>query len=140
MASVSWNDHDSAPAVPTPQAPGKRWGRVLRQIGWTSVPAWSLGFLSFVPFLAFAVIQRQKRDWAVFAGYLLATVALVATGGLVNANSDAAAKAVVVMVVLAGCAAIHTCILFRPGRAQPFLAAAQPGSGAGSQSPDRAPQ
>jgi hypothetical protein len=80
MASVSWNDHDSAPAVPTPQAPGKRWGRVLRQIGWTSAPIWSLGFLSFVPFLAFAVIQRRKRDWAVFAGYLLATVALVATG------------------------------------------------------------
>jgi hypothetical protein len=126
MASASWNDHASAPAVPTPQPPGKRWGRVLRQIGWTSVPIWSLGFLSFVPFLAFAVIHRRKRDWAVFAGYLLATVALVATGGLVNANSDAAAEAVgVFMVVLAGCAAIHTCILFRPGRAQPSLAAAR---------------
>jgi len=61
-------------------------------------------------------------------------MALVATGELVNANSDAAAEAVgVFMVVLAGRAAIHTCILFRPGRAQPFLAAARrrnPGSGA----------
>ena len=126
MASASWTDHDSAPAVPTPQALGRRWGRVLGQIGWASVPIWSLGFLSFVSFLAFAVIQCRKRDWAVFAGYLLATVALVATAGLVNANSDAAAEAVgVFMAVLAGCAAIHTCILFRPGRAQPSLAAAR---------------
>jgi hypothetical protein len=126
MASASWNNHDSAPVVATPQAPGKLWGRVLRQIGWTSVPIWSLGFLSFVPFLAFAVIQRRKRDWAIFAGYLLATVALVATLGLVNANSDTGAAAGgVFMVVLAGCAAIHTCILFRPGRAQPSLEAAR---------------
>lgn len=34
MASASWTDHDSAPAVPTPQAPGRRWGRVLGQIGY----------------------------------------------------------------------------------------------------------
>jgi DNA uptake protein ComE-like DNA-binding protein len=99
---------------------------VLLQIWWTSVPIWSFSFLSFVPFLAFAVIQRRKGDWAVFAGYLLATVALVATGVLVNPNSDAAAEALgAYMVVLAGCAAIHTCILFRPGRAQSALAAAR---------------
>ena len=62
MASASWTDHDSAPAVPTPQALGRRWGRVLGQIGWASVPIWSLGFLSFVPFLAFAVIQRDLAN------------------------------------------------------------------------------
>jgi DNA uptake protein ComE-like DNA-binding protein len=126
MALVSWNDHDSAPAVPALHAPGKRWGRVLRQIWWTSVPIWSLALLSFVPFLAFAVIHRRKRDWAVFAGYLLVTVALVAAGELVNVNTDAAAEtAGAFMIVLAGCAAIHTCILFRPGRAEPSLAAAR---------------
>lgn len=126
MASASWNDHEPVPAVPVPQAAGKRWGRVFLQIWWTSVPIWSFSLLSCVPFLAFAVIQRRKRDWAVFAGYLLATVALVATGVLVNPNSDAAAEALgAFMVVLAGCAAIHTCILFRPGRAQPALAAAR---------------
>jgi len=129
MASASWNDHESVPAAPAPQAPGKRWRRVLVQIWWTSVPVWSLSFLSFAPFLAFAVIQRRKRDWAVFAGYLLATVALVATGVSVNPDSNAAAGALgTFMIVLAGCAAIHACILFRPGRArpaQPALAAAR---------------
>jgi hypothetical protein len=125
MASASWNDHDSAPTVPTPQAQGKRWGRVLLQIWWTSVPIWSFSLLSFVPFLAFAIIQRRTRDWAVFAGYLLATVTLVVTGGLLNPNSDAAAEAFGGMIVLAGCAAIHTWILFRPGRGQPSLAGAR---------------
>jgi hypothetical protein len=71
LASASWNDHESVPSVPMPRAAGKRRGRVLLQIWWTSVPIWSFSFLSFVPFLAFAVIQRRKGDWAVFAGYLL---------------------------------------------------------------------
>jgi len=114
---------------------------VLRQIWWTSAPIWSLGLLSFVPFLAFAVIRRRKRDRAVFAGYLAATVALVVTANLVDANSDAATAAFGgFMVVLAVCAAIHACILFRPGRTQPSLAAAAARDGAGSQEPDRAPE
>ena len=143
MASASWNGQDpapavpmpqapavpmpQAPAVPMPQAPGKRWGRVLRQIWWTSVPIWSFSFLSCVPFLAFAVMHRRKKDWAVFAGYLLATAALVTTATLVNANnSNAAAEALgLFMIVLAGGAATHACILFRPGRAQPSLEAAR---------------
>ena len=126
MASASWNDHESVLAVPTPQAPGKRWRRVLVQIWWTSVPIWSFALLSFVPFLAFAVIQRRKRDWAVFAGYLLATVVLVVTGVFVNPYSDAAAGAFgAFSIVLAGCAAVHACILFRPGRARPASAAAR---------------
>jgi len=126
MASASWNDHESVLAVPTPQAPGKRWRRVLVQIWWTSVPIWSFALLSFVPFLAFAVIQRRKRDWAVFAGYLLATAALVTTARLanVNANNNAAAALGLFMIVLAGGAATHACILFRPGRAQPSRAEA----------------
>lgn len=60
------------------------------------------------------------------AGYLLATVMLVATLSLVDPNSDAAAEALgAFMVVLAGCAAIRTCILFRTARTQPALAAAR---------------
>lgn len=129
MASASWDDHESPSGAPTPQARGKRSGRVLRQIWWTSVPIWSLGLLSFVPFLAFAVIQRRKRDWAVFAGYLVATVALVVAGTLVDANSDANSDAGTTalggfMFALAVCAAIHACILFRPGRARLSLAEA----------------
>jgi len=44
-----------------------------RQVWWASVPVWSIGFLSPVPFLIYAIIHRTRRDWAVFAGYLAAT-------------------------------------------------------------------
>lgn len=124
-ASASWNEHESPSGTPASQAPGKRTGRVLRQIWWTSVPIWSMGLLSFVPFLAFAVIHRRSRDWAVFAGYLAATVALVIAVSLVDVNSDAGTTGVGVFgIALAVCAAIHAGILFRPGRAEPALAAA----------------
>lgn len=118
MASASLNDNESASAVPTSQAPGKRSGRV-RQIWWTSVPIWSLSLLSCVPFLAFAVIQRRKRDWAVFAAYLAVTVALFTAVGLLN-NSNSVWVGVVGLLIFALgiCAAIHACILFRPGGAQ----------------------
>ena len=123
-ASASLNDVESAPAVPTSRASGKRSGRVLRQIWWTSVPIWSVGLLSCVPFLAFAVIQRRKRDWAVFAAYLAVTVALITTARLVNSNSVWAGVAGPLIIALGICAAIHACILFRPGRAQPSRAEA----------------
>lgn len=124
MASASWNDDESASAVRTSQASGKRSRRVLRQIWWTSVPIWSFGLLSCVPFLAFAVIQRRKRDWAVFAAYLAATVALFTAGGLVNADGGWYRALGVLLIALVTCAAIHACILFRPGRAQPSRAEA----------------
>ena len=63
-----------------------RYGRVARQIWWTSVPIWSIGFLSFVPFLAYALIQRGKKDWAVFAAYLAATVAVIVALDTVNSD------------------------------------------------------
>jgi hypothetical protein len=121
-ASASLNDDESASAVPTSQTPGKRSGRVLRQIWWTSVPIWSLCLLSCVPFLAFAVIQRRKRDWAVFAAYLAVTVALITAAGVVNSDSGWAGVVGVLYIALGICAAIHACILFRPGRAQPSRA------------------
>lgn len=74
--------------------------------------------LSCVPFLAFAVIQRSKRDWAVFAAYLAATVALITAVGLVNTDSGWYGVVAVLLIALGTCAAIHACILFRPGRAQ----------------------
>jgi hypothetical protein len=72
-----------------------------------------------VPFLAFAVIQRKKRDWVVFAAYLAVTVALFIVGGLVNTDSGWNEAIGGLVVALGICAAIHACILFRPGRAQP---------------------
>jgi len=89
---------------------------VLRQVAWASVPVWSIGFLSFVPFLAYAVINRRKRDWAVFAAYLAATVALIVAIGVVNPGSNASGGVGGFIIALAGCAAVHAAILFRPGR------------------------
>jgi len=101
-------------------------GSVLRPILWASVPIWSIGFLSFVPFLAYAVIQRRARDWAVFAVYLVATVAMIVALGAVNSNSDAGAGVGGFIVALAGCAAVHAAIVFRPSRGLSPLAASMP--------------
>jgi len=99
-------------------APAKRGGRVLRQVAWASVPVWSIGFLSFVPFLAFAVINRGKRDWAVFAAYLAATIAMIIAIGVEETNDNRGGAAVGGFIIaLVGCAAIHAAVLFRPGRA-----------------------
>lgn len=96
--------------------PSRRSGSVLRQVGWASVPVWSIGFLAFVPFLAYALMNRRKRDWAVFAAYLAATIALIVAIGAINPNGDASAAVGGFIIVLAGCAAVHTAVLFRPGR------------------------
>jgi hypothetical protein len=87
---------------------------VARQIWWTTVPIWSIGFLSFVPFLTYALIRRRKRDWAVFAGYLAATVAMIVALGSVRSGSGADTALGGFIVALAGCAAAHACVLFRP--------------------------
>jgi hypothetical protein len=98
-----------------------------RQILWASVPVWSIGFLSPVPFLAYAVITRTRRDWAVFAGYLAATVAMIIA---LSATKDTTAPNDAVglfIVALAGCAAAHAAVLFRPSRG-----VAPPGAAPGS--------
>ncbi len=100
--------------TPAPQRPGPRPNGVLRQAGWASVPIWSIGFLSFVPFLAYAVIQRRKRDWAVFAAYLAATVAMIILLGSARPGADAGVGGFI--IALAGCAAVHAAVLFRPSR------------------------
>ena len=104
------------------------------------MPVWSIGFLSFVPFLAYAVINRRKRDWAVFAAYLAATTAMIVAIGAVNSNSGAGGAVGGFIIALAGCAAVHTAVLFRPGHpvetAEPT--AAGPGAPASSQRRNRA--
>ncbi len=45
-----------------------RSSATARQVWWASVPVWSIGFLSPVPFLVYALIYRARRDWLVFAG------------------------------------------------------------------------
>jgi hypothetical protein len=96
--------------------PAKRSRPVLRQVAWASVPVWSIGFLAFAPFLAFAVINRRRRDWATFGAYLAATIGVIVAIGAVNSNSGAGAAVGGLIIALAGCAAVHSAVLFRPGR------------------------
>ncbi len=101
-------------------------GSVLRPILWASVPIWSIGFLSFVPFLAYAVIRRRATDWAVFAAYLAATVAMIVALASVKTGSSSSAAVGGFIVVLAGCAAVHAAIVFRPSRGLPPLGTSMP--------------
>ena len=93
-----------------------RGGATARQVWWASVPVWSIGFLSPVPFLVYAIIHRTRRDWAVFAGYLAATVAMVVALGAAGSNDAATTAVGGFIIALAGCAATHACLLFRTGR------------------------
>jgi hypothetical protein len=115
MTPAGWNGRQPA------RRP--RGALTARQVLWASVPVWSLGFGSFGPFLAYAISQRGRRNWAVFAGYLAATVVMCVALGLAGSNSAATAAVGGYIIVLAGCAAVHAAMLFRPGRDVP------PGSG-----------
>jgi hypothetical protein len=102
----------------TPRAPVRRAAPVVRQVLWASVPVWSIGFLSFVPFLAYAIIRRRKADWAVFAAYLAATIGLIVAVGSAGSGNGGDTGAIGGFVIaLAGCAAVHAAIVFRPGDA-----------------------
>ena len=107
-------------------APRRRSSPVLRQVAWASIPIWSIGFLSFAPFLGFAVINRRRRDWVVFGVYLAATIAMIVSLGAVNSSSGAGAAVGGFIVALAGCAAVHAAVLFRPGREQAAVPAGAP--------------
>jgi hypothetical protein len=89
---------------------------VGRQIAWASVPIWSIGFLCSVPFLFYAINRRRGRDWAVFAGYLAATVAFIVALGAFPSGSGGNAAVGGFIIALAGCAATHAFVLFRPER------------------------
>jgi hypothetical protein len=101
-----------------------RGGATARQVWWASVPVWSISFLSPVPFLVYAIIHRTRRDWAVFAGYLAATVAMVVALGAAGSNDAATAGVGGFIIALAGCAATHAAVLFRPSRGVPQLSGA----------------
>jgi len=109
-----------APAGPDGRQiqPRARSGLTGRQVLWASVPIWSIGFLSFVPFLVYAVSRGGRRAWALFGGYLAATVAMFIALGTVASGSGAEAGVGGYIIALAGCAAVHAGVLFRPGRGE----------------------
>lgn len=88
----------------------------LRQFAWASVPIWSLSLLAFAPFLRLATARRRARDWAVFAGYLTASVlvlVLMSIGG--PSDTDAVSVAAgTLAIALMGAGAVHAFIEFRP--------------------------
>jgi hypothetical protein len=124
MTPASWNE----PPPPAPREPaGAGAGRGsdgsrLRPVLWAAVPVVSIGFLSFVPSLALAIIQRRGRDWAVFAAFLAATIGMIVALGATSSNSNAGAGVGGFIVALAGCAAVHAAIAFRPARSVAPLA------------------
>jgi DNA uptake protein ComE-like DNA-binding protein len=102
----------------TPRAPVRRAAPVVRQVLWASVPVWSIGFLSFVPSLAYAIMRRRRADWAVFAAFLAATIGLIVAAGTVGSgNGGGTAAFGGFIIALAGCAAVHAAVVFRPGNA-----------------------
>jgi hypothetical protein len=106
------------PARPDNRLPATtpRGGGRGRQIWWTSVPIWSISFLSCLPFLFYALARRRRQDWAVFAGYLAATVAMTVALSVVPSDSGASAGVGLFLIVLAAGAATHAFVLYRPGR------------------------
>jgi hypothetical protein len=65
-----------APAVAAPRrGPGAR-ALIMRTL-FASFPVWSLGLLSWVPMLRFALQRRRSLDWAVLGLYVLLTVGLL---------------------------------------------------------------
>jgi len=84
------------------------------RLWWAAMPVASIGFLSFVPFLAYAIMRGRKRDWAVFATYLALTVAMIVAVSAVPSSGAASGALGGFIIALAGCAAIHASILFRP--------------------------
>jgi len=108
MTPAGWNGRQPA------RRP--RAALTARQVLWASVPVWSIGFGSFVPFLMYAISRPGRRNWAVFAGYLAATVVMCVALGAAGSNSAATAAVGGYIIALAGCAAVHAAVLFRPGR------------------------
>jgi hypothetical protein len=55
-----------------PREPPSRGRLILRQLGWASMPLWSIGLLAFGPFLWLAITRRRRWDRAVVTAYIAA--------------------------------------------------------------------
>ncbi|HVB45727.1 MAG TPA: hypothetical protein VNF47_23890 [Streptosporangiaceae bacterium] len=93
---------------PAPRAPQARLSRL-----WAWVPVLSLGTVSFLPFLRLALLRRRPKDWAVFAGYAVVNVALLAAAGSVSGKSAVGSGLGGLMVLLMGTATVHALVEFR---------------------------
>jgi hypothetical protein len=85
----------------------------LQQVGFASIPVWSIGVLACAPFLVYAWVSRRRRDWVVFGAYLAATIAVIGIG-ITNSDSNAGGAVGALLVALVCVATVHTAVLFRP--------------------------
>jgi Helix-hairpin-helix motif len=108
----------AAVTSPAPATRNRTWPAVVRQIWWASIPVWSVGFLSFLPFLRIAVGRRRRKDWAVFAAYAVAVAALIAVVSVRTSGTGTVAGGAFVLMLM-GTAAAHTAVKFRPARGGP---------------------
>jgi hypothetical protein len=86
----------------------------LRQLAWASVPVWSLSLLAFAPFLRLAVARRRARDWAVFAGYLVASIVVLTLMSIAGPADAVSATAGTLAIAVMAVAGAHTFVAFRP--------------------------
>lgn len=103
---------------PSTRPHGGNGSRRLGQLAWASVPIWSLSLLAFVPFLRLALVRQRIRDWAVFAGYLAASVTVVLLLSVPVTDSTvsdtAGALAITLAIALMAVGAVHSFVAFRP--------------------------
>jgi len=86
----------------------------LRQLAWASVPVWSLSLLAFAPFLRLAVARRRARDWAVFAGYLVASIVVLTLMSIAGPADAVSATAGTLAIAVMAVAGAHAFVAFRP--------------------------
>jgi hypothetical protein len=90
-----------------------------RQVGWALLPILSLSVLAWWPSLVVAVIRRWARDWAVFAAFLAAVAVEIAFGVAGGPGSTAGSIADAMIPLVAGTAALHALVAFRPAAGVP---------------------
>jgi hypothetical protein len=101
-------------AVPS-EPPGL--GRLfLRQLGWASMPLWSLGLLAFGPFLWLAITRRRRSDRAVVTAYIAVSAVAVGLVSLSTAVPSAGNASGGLLFFLAVVGAGHAMVACRPGR------------------------
>ncbi|MGK4908252.1 hypothetical protein [Streptomyces albus] len=116
------------PATPTPTR------ALLARIAFASFPLWSLGLLSWVPSLRFAVLRRRPYDWAVFALACVLTVVYIVLLVKVpetkpGEEGNAQLVAGIYIILLIGGAVVHALLGDRPRRAPAPGPGPVPGAG-----------
>lgn len=100
--------------LPPPRPVGAGSGGRGRQILLSLIPLFSGGIFAFVPFLYLALVRRQRRDWLICAGYV---VAVIITGVAFTALPHKAGQnfAGALAALLTGVATVHSFVALRPG-------------------------